>query len=599
MTATELRQMYISFFEERGHKAIASASLIPNNDPSVLFTTAGMHPLIPFLLGEEHPQGKRLVDVQKCIRTGDIDEVGDDFHLTFFEMLGNWSLGDYFKKESIAMSFEFLTGCLGIPIKNLAVTVFEGEANIPRDEESANIWKAQGLLDEQIFYYGSEENLWGPAGITGPCGPDTEIFYDFGVPKCSDDCGPACKCGKYVEIWNNVFMEYNKNADGTYSLLKQKNIDTGMSLERLYTVINGLGSVYETEFFLPIIQYAEELTGISKTFENERSFRIICEHIRASTFILGDPKGIVPSNTEQGYILRRLIRRAIRHLKRFAGERFICELSDKVISMYCDVYTELKDNRSFILSELERELKTFTKTLDGGLKKAERYFADMEPGGVLSGELAFKLYDTFGFPIEFTEELATEKGYNVDMDGFYERFKEHQERSRQGAENKFKGGMADNSEQTTILHTATHLLNGALRQVLGDGVYQRGSNITAERLRFDFSFDRKMTDAELSEVSAIVNEAIKKEIDVQCEMMTVDEAKDRGAIGVFDNKYGDTVKVYTIDSYSKEICGGPHAANTRELCGFKILKEESVSSGVRRIKAVTSNLYPPVAKSPS
>ncbi len=597
MTANELRQMYINFFGEKGHKVIASASLLPNNDPSVLFTTAGMHPLIPYLIGEKHPLGKRLVDVQKCVRTGDIDEVGDDFHLTFFEMLGNWSLGDYFKKESIAMSFEFLTRSLGIPIQNLAVTVFEGEAGIPRDEEAANIWRAHGLSEDQIFYYGREDNWWGPAGITGPCGPDTEIFYDFGVPKCSDNCGPACKCGKYVEIWNNVFMEYNKNADGSYSLLSQRNVDTGMSLERLHTVINGLNSVYETEFFLPLINYVEELTGVSKISENERSFRIICEHIRAATFILGDPKGIVPSNTEQGYVLRRLIRRTIRHLKRLGGEQYICNFSDKVISMYGDVYTELKDNRSFILAELERELMTFTKTLDGGLKKAERYFGDIEQGGVLSGALAFKLYDTFGFPIEFTEELAAEKGFSVDMDGFNEKFKEHQARSRNGAESKFRGGMADNSEQTSKLHTATHLLNAALRQVLGDGVYQRGSNITAERLRFDFSFDRKVTDAELKEVSAIVNGAIQKKIDVICEMMTVQEAKENGAIGVFESKYGDTVKVYTIDGYSKEICGGPHAANTGELEGFKILKEESVSSGVRRIKAVTGILNPPATES--
>lgn len=586
MTANELRQMYINFFAERGHKVIASASLLPDNDPSVLFTTAGMHPLIPYLLGEKHPLGKRLADVQKCVRTCDIDEVGDGFHLTFFEMLGNWSLGDYFKKESIAMSFEFLTKFLGIPAQNLAVTVFEGEADIPRDEEVASIWKQQGLSETQIFYYGREENWWGPAGITGPCGPDTEIFYDFGMPKCSDKCGPACKCGKYVEIWNNVFMEYNKNSDGSYSLLEQKNVDTGMSLERLYTVINSLNSVYETEFFLPLIEYIEELTGVSKTHENEKSFRIICEHIRAAAFILGDPKGIAPSNTEQGYTLRRLIRRTIRHLKRFDGEKYLCDFSDKVISMYGDIYTELKDNRSFILSELERELVTFTKTLDGGLKRAEKYFSKLEQGGTLSGELAFRLYDTFGFPIEFTQELAEEKGFKVDMESFSEKFKEHQERSRQGAENKFKGGMADNSEQTTKLHTATHLLNGALRKVLGDGVFQRGSNITAERLRFDFSFDRKMTEAELAKVSAIVNEAIQKKINVLCEMMTVDEARNSGAIGVFGSKYGDTVKVYTIDGYSKEICGGPHAGNTGELGSFKILKEESVSSGVRRIKAV-------------
>lgn len=586
MKANELRQMYINFFEERGHKAIASASLLPDNDPSVLFTTAGMHPLIPYLLGEKHPLGKRLVDVQKCVRTCDIDEVGDLTHLTFFEMLGNWSLGDYYKSESISMSYDFLTTKLNIPIEKIAVTVFDGDENVPRDNESYEFWKQKGLKETQIFFYGRKENWWGPAGLTGPCGPDTEIFFDTGKIKCCEECGPACGCGKYVEIWNNVFLEYNKNADDSYSILTQKSVDTGMGLERVLAIMNDKNTVYKTELFLPIIEKIEELTGVQITEDNEKPFRIICDHIRAATFILGDPKAINPSNTEQGYILRRLIRRAIRHCKKLGADNIVCEIADKVISMYCDIYSELSENKEFILSELHKESTLFAKTIDRGLKKAEKYFNNISNGLMLSGELAFKLYDTFGFPIEFTQELASEKGFTIDMDGFYENFREHQEKSRQGAEAKFKGGMADNSEQTTKLHTATHLLNGALRTVLGNNVCQKGSNITSERLRFDFSFERKLTEDELIRVSDIVNEAIQKEVNVTCKEMTGEEAKKTGAIGVFDNKYGKMVKVYTIDGYSKEICGGPHAENTRELGFFKILKEESSSSGVRRIKAI-------------
>ncbi len=587
MTAKELRKLYIEFFIEKGHREIASASLLPENDPSVLFTTAGMHPLIPYLLGEKHPLGNRLVNVQKCVRTCDIDEVGDGFHMTFFEMLGNWSLGDYFKAESIAMSFEFLTSRLNIPINKLAVTVFEGDKTVPRDTEAYELWRKQGLSESQIYFYGRDENWWGPAGITGPCGPDTEIFYDMGKPECGNTCGPACHCGKFVEIWNNVFMEYNKNADGSYSLLTQKNVDTGMSLERLYAIINRLNSVYETEFFLPMISKVYELTGIVLISDNERRYRIICEHTRAVTFILGDPKAITPSNTEQGYILRRLIRRAIRHSKNLFDKNIIPELAKTVIKQYGDVYPEIENNKEFIIRELEKESTTFEKTLELGLKKAEKYFAGIGVIKILDGDSAFKLYDTFGFPIELTEELAFEKGFTVDLERFRERFTEHQELSRKGAEAKFKGGMADNCEQTTKLHTATHLLDGALRKVLGDTVFQRGSNITSERLRFDFSFGRKLTLDELNKVSDIVNEAIQKDIPVICEEMSVEEAKKQGAIGVFADKYGSLVKVYTIEGYSKEICGGPHASNTGELKSFKILKEESSSSGVRRIKAVT------------
>lgn len=587
MTANELRTMYVSFFKERGHKEIASASLLPENDPIVLFTTAGMHPLVPYLLGEKHPGGKRLTGIQKCVRTDDIDEVGDDTHLTFFEMMGNWSLGDYFKEESISMSYEFLTKYLQIPVEKLAVTVFEGDALVPADIEAEQTWKGLGLKDEQVYRYGREDNWWGPAGQTGPCGPDTEIFYDMGKPKCGPDCGPSCKCGKYVEIWNNVFMQFNKEADGSFSELTQKNIDTGMGFERVLTIFNGKTNVYDTELFVPLMTKLEEiLESLGKTIP-ERDKRIICEHIRATTFILGDPKRITPSNTEQGYILRRFIRRIIRLFKKAdIHENYLCMLSEIIIHQYQEVYPELGENQSFILEQLEKEYNLFSKTLDEGLKKANRYLDNIGKNGVLSGELAFKLYDTYGFPVEFTSELAQERGYLVDMEGFYQKFEEHQEKSRQGAAGKFAGGLADHNEQTARLHTATHLLNGALRKVLGDTINQRGSNITSERLRFDFSFDRKMTQEELEQVASIVNEAIEKQIEVIMEELPLKDAYEAGAIGVFSAKYEDVVKVYTIPGYSKEICGGPHAKNTGELVSFKILKEEASSAGVRRIKAV-------------
>lgn len=587
MTANELRTMYVNFFKERGHKEIASASLLPENDPTVLFTTAGMHPLVPYFLGEKHPAGNRLTDIQKCLRTDDIDEVGDDTHLTFFEMMGNWSLGDYFKEESISMSYEFLTNCLHIPADELAVTVFEGDALVPADIEAEQIWKGLGLRDDQIYRCGWEDNWWGPAGQTGPCGPDTEIFYDMGKPKCGPDCGPACKCGKYVEIWNNVFMQFSKEADGRFSELKQKNIDTGMGLERILTILNGKTNVYDTELFAPLMTKLEEiLESLGKSIP-ERDKRIICEHIRATTFILGDPKKITPSNTEQGYILRRFIRRIIRLFKKAdIRENYLCMLSEIIIHQYQEAYPELGENQSFILEQLDKEFNLFTRTLDEGLKKASRYLDHIGKSGVLSGELAFKLYDTYGFPIEFTSELAQERGCLVDMDGFRQKFEEHQEKSRQGAAGKFAGGLADHSEQTARLHTATHLLNGALRKVLGDKINQRGSNITSERLRFDFSFDRKLTKEELEQVASIVNEAIEKQIEVVMEELPLKEAYESGAIGVFSAKYEDIVKVYTIPGYSKEICGGPHAKNTSELISFKILKEEASSAGVRRIKAV-------------
>ncbi len=587
MTGNEMRKTFIAYFVTRGHTEIPSASLLPENDPSVLFTTAGMHPLVPYLLGERHPGGKRLVDVQKCLRTDDIDEVGDDFHHTYFEMLGNWSLGDYFKTESIQMSYEFLTSVLGIPREKLAVTVFGGYQEIPKDTEAYDCWKTVGLSDSQIFYGGMKENWWGPAGQTGPCGPDTEIFYDTGKTSCGEFCGPLCDCGRFVEVWNNVFMQYNKDENGNFHPLSQKNVDTGMSLERITAVYNGLSNNYETDLLKPIIEKIAELTEASYTDENIRNFRIITDHMRAAVFVMGDPKKVAPSNTEQGYIVRRLIRRSIRYIRKTGVTRNILpELISTIIALNAPVYPELENNQNFIYEQIEHEYHAFIVTLDRGLKKAEQFFENCRTSGILSGELAFMLYDTFGFPIEITEELAAEKGMKVDTDGFHQKYSEHQQKSRDGAQEKFKGGLADHSNLTVKLHTATHLLNGALRQVLGDEVYQRGSNITPERLRFDFSFDRKLTEEELDKVSQIINEAIAKNISVECREMTVDEAKAAGAVGVFEQKYGDTVKVYSIEGYSKEICGGPHSVTTGDLGSFQILKEESSSAGVRRIKAV-------------
>ena len=586
MNAKELRKKYIDFFKRHNHVEISTSSLIPENDPSVLFTTAGMHPLVPYLLGEKHPEGTRLTDVQKCLRTGDIDEVGDTSHLTFFEMLGNWSLGDYFKKESITMSYEFLTKELGIPAEKISVTCFEGDDKIPKDVETAQIWNELGIDKDRIYFYGRGENWWGPAGQTGPCGPDTEIFYDTGKEPCSPECGPSCNCGKYLEIWNNVFMAYNKDKDGNYTELEQKNVDTGLGLERVLSIMNGNTSVYDTELFEGIIGKIEEVSGKSYNENTARDFRIIADHLRAATFVLGDDKAVTPSNVDQGYVLRRLIRRTSRELRKLGVETSkMKDISEVIIDQYQDVYPELGRNREFILSELEKEEQTFNKTLDRGLKAAEKIFDLIGDDPVLSGGLAFKLYDTFGFPIELTQELAAERGKSVDVEGFNNKYREHQEKSRQGAAQKFKGGLADQSEETTKLHTTTHLLNAALRKVLGDTVYQKGSNINPERLRFDFSFDRKLTPEELQDVTKLVNEEIDSELPVICEEMSVEEAKKQGAIGVFDEKYGDKVKVYSIGDFSKEICGGPHVSNTSELGRFRILKEQSSSAGVRRIKA--------------
>ena len=588
--SSELRSMFLKFFKDHGHAVISSASVIPENDPTVLFTTAGMHPLVPYLMGAKHPAGKRLTDVQKCVRTGDIDDVGDFSHLTFFEMLGNWSLGDYFKEQMIPWSWEFLTSpeYLGLPKDRLAFSVFAGDADCPRDEESAQLWRNCGVADDHIFFLPKENNWWGPAGITGPCGPDTEMFIITDKEPCGPNCSPACSCGRYLEIWNDVFMQYNKKADGTFEPLAQKNVDTGMGLERTICVLNGKKSVYETDLFADILKKISELSGKEYGSDDEttRAFRIIADHMRTSTFIMGDDRGVSPSNVDQGYVLRRLIRRAVRYGMGIGmPEGFTGEVAKVIIEQYKDVYPELKRNEAFVLEQLSLEESRFARTLKQGNREFEKLVEKVQDGQI-DGVSAFHLYDTYGFPVEMTEELARERGLTVDMDGFHDCFRRHQATSQAGAEQRFKGGLADNSEQSARLHTATHLLHAALRKVLGPEVAQKGSNITAERLRFDFSFGRKMTKEELAEVERLVNEAIESHTPVTCEEMTVAQAKEQGAIGLFESKYGEKVKVYTMGPYSKEICGGPHAQNTGDLVSFKIKKEESSSAGVRRIKAV-------------
>lgn len=614
MQANELRQKYLDFFKEKGHTVINSAPLLPENDPTVLFTTAGMHPLVPYLLGEQHPGGNRLTDVQKCIRTGDIDEVGDDTHLTFFEMMGNWSLGDYFKKEAIEMSFEFLTKWLEIPIEKLAVSVFQGDENAPKDEESASIWKNLGMPEHKIAYLPKKDNWWGPAGVTGPCGPDTEMFYWVGEGVPPESSNPGNDENNWVEIWNDVFMEYNKTEDGKYEPLEQKNVDTGLGLERVAAVLQGKKTVYDTELFQPIIskilsesgQAHEEIDGVIPVSqyplgpvgknitrdESIESIRIIADHIRAATMMAGD--GVKPSNLDQGYVMRRLIRRAIRHGKKLGIEHnFTHSIAKKVIHLMSDVYPELKHEEE-ILKTFQLEEEQFNKTVHSGLREFEKLMKGFEMAfqntgrkiNEISGKQAFKLYDTYGFPIEMTIEEAEKHNLTVDKKGFDKAFEEHQAKSRAGAEEKFKGGLQDNSEATTRLHTATHLLHAALRKVLGEHVEQKGSNITAERLRFDFSHPDKLTDEQKQEVEKYVNEAINSNTEVKMETMSVNEAKEAGAIGLFEGKYGETVKVYDMSPWSKEICGGPHVEKLGELGTFKIKKEQSSSAGIRRIKAV-------------
>lgn len=590
ITSEFLREKYLGFFAERGHAVIQSASLIPENDPSVLFTTAGMHPLIPYLMGQSHPKGHRLTDVQKCVRTGDIEEVGDDSHLTFFEMLGNWSLGDYFNHQSIKWSYEFLTSkkYLGLDPDRISVTVFAGDDDAPRDEDSAKVWEECGIPKERIYYLPKKHNWW-IAGTTGPCGPDTEIFWDTGKPACSDHCDPSCDCGKYLEIWNNVFMQFNRQADGTYLPLTQKNVDTGMGLERTVCVLNGFKSVYDIDLFQGAFAKIEELSG--KRYDSDpktmRAMRIIADHVRTSTFLLGDPVGVMPSNVDQGYVLRRLIRRAVRMANSLGMPKgSIAEIAKVYIDVYKDVYPELTQNHDKIIDELNKEEDKFSKTLVAGEKEFTKVISHIQ-GNVVPGGTAFKLYDTFGFPIEMTEELAAENGYTVDVEGFKQKFAEHQAKSHAGSEQRFKGGMAEGGGiETTYLHTATHLLQAALRKVLGDEVKQKGSNITPERLRFDFSFSRPMTAEEIAETQRLVNDAIQRDLPITCEEMPVEEARKTGAIGLFGDKYGEVVKVYTMGDFSKEICGGPHAEHTGQLGHFVIQKEQSSSSGVRRIKAI-------------
>lgn len=589
LTMAELRKLFLQFFSEKGHTVIPSASLIPENDPTVLFTTAGMHPLVPYLMGEAHPAGTRLTDVQKCVRTGDIDEVGDASHLTFFEMLGNWSLGDYFKHESIAWSWEFLTDekWLGIDKDRLYFTCFEGNENAPRDTYSHDRWVEMGVDPSHIFYLGAKHNWWIP-GTSGPCGPDTEIFFDTGKEKCCESCDPSCSCGKYLEIWNNVFMEYFQPVNEPLRPLAKRNVDTGMGLERTIATLQGAESVYDTDAFTNILARISELSGKNyrDNAETIRAFRIVADHIRTSTFMLGDPRGVTPSNVDQGYILRRLIRRALRYAMQLGmPENSLGKIAEVVIEDYGNVYPELEENRKHIVMELDAEEARFQRTLTNGMREFERIKGKFE-NGVIDGKNAFRLFDTFGFPIEFTEEMAHENGLTVDVDGFHAAFEEHQQKSKAGAEQKFKGGLAEATDETAKLHTATHLLQAALRKVLDDTVSQKGSNITAERLRFDFSFPRKVTPEELKQVEELVQQAIDANVDITCEEMTVPEARAKGAIGLFGDKYGERVKVYTMGDYSCEICGGPHAANTGDLGTFKIKKEEASSAGVRRIKAV-------------
>lgn len=591
MTANELRKKFIDFFVERGHVQISGASVIPENDPTVLFTTAGMHPLVPYLLGQKHPSGKRLTDYQKCIRTGDIDSVGDPHHLTCFEMLGNWSLGDYFKKEMIPWSFEFLTKVLGIPVEKLSVTVFAGEDGIPRDTESAELWHSMGIPYDRIFFLPREDNWWGPAGETGPCGPDSEMFIDTGRPACGPDCKPGCKCGKYFEVWNDVFMQYRKTADGQFVEMDRKCIDTGMGIERTIAILQGKKSVYDTEVMQPILAKIAELSGI-KYGDSEKtdvSMRIVADHIRTSTFILGDQRGCTPSNVGQGYILRRLIRRAVRNGKHLGIEgTFLAKVAQVVIDLYGEPYPELLENKEKVFNELTQEEVKFSETLEKGEKQFDKmtFFLDKQGVKEISGGSAFKLYDTYGFPIELTKELAAEKGFTVDEKGFEEAFAKHQELSRTAEAGQFKSGLGDHSEQTTALHTATHMLQAALRRVLGDRVQQKGSNITPERLRFDFTHGEKMTPEQIKEVEDIVNEEIKKDLKVTVQTMSPEEALKEGAMAFFSSKYGEQVTVYSIGDFSKEVCAGPHVEHTGDMGHFHILKEESSSAGVRRIKAV-------------
>ncbi|MBR4654620.1 MAG: alanine--tRNA ligase [Kiritimatiellae bacterium] len=599
LTADELREMYLSFFESKGHVRIPGASVIPENDPTVLFTTAGMHPLVPYLMGQmPHPAGTRLTDVQKCVRTGDIDAVGDSAHLTFFEMLGNWSLNDYFKKEAISWSFEFLTTKLGFSPDQISVTVFKGEDGIPADDEAAAIWRSLGIPDERIYRLPREDNWWGPAGTTGPCGPDTEMFIDTGKEKCGPDCRPGCHCGKFIEIWNDVFMQYNKNEKGEFEPLGRHNVDTGMGVERTVCMMSGAATVYDTEIFAPIMAKIDELSSPEPGGVDPetalRARRIIADHMRTATFILCDPRGgVKPGNIGANYVLRRLIRRAVRY-SRFLGiaPGFTVKLAETICAKYKHVYPELEANLPSCRADLEAEEARFNQTLDKGAAMFAKVAEQLKAHGQtqISGKTAFKLYDTFGYPLEMTLELAKEQGLEVDVAGFEEANRKHQELSRTTSAGSFKAGLQDNSAVVTRMHTATHLLHAALHRVLGPTANQKGSNITPERLRFDFTWPEKMTDEQLKATEELVNQWIREAIPVTKKMTTVEEAKAEGAMALFGSKYGDQVSLYSIGDISKEICCGPHVENTSELGSFKIQKEQSSSAGVRRIKAVIGNL---------
>lgn len=596
-TTNEIRKKFLDFMETKGHYITQSAPLIPENDASVLFNVAGMQPMVPYLLGETHPKGKRIANSQKCVRTNDIEEVGDDTHLTFFEMLGNWSLGDFFKEESIAWSYEFLTSSdwLALDPKYIAVTVFEGDEDAPRDEEAADIWKKVGMPDGRISYLDKAENWWA-AGVTGPCGPDSEIFYWVGEWEPTDQSNVAHDEDNWMEIWNNVFMEYIRDAEGNLSALPNKNIDTGMGLERITATLNGVKTVYETDAFSDVLLKIKELVGEENY--NEKWARIIADHVRMGTHIIAD--GIVPNNMDQGYVLRRLLRRSIREAyKMNFEENILVVISKMFVEKFRDIYSSVKENEEKIYAELQKEEEKFAKTLKSGLKEFDKLLRGFqiafERSGkkidTIAGPKAFKLYDTYGFPLEMTVELATEKGMKVDEEGFNKAFEEHQEKSRAGSEKKFAWGLADDGIETTQLHTATHLLLAGLNHVLGGWINQKGSNITPERLRFDFNADGKVQRDILDKVEEFVNDAITDETSVIMKEIPKQQAMDEGVEWSFWEKYPDVVKVYSMTGksgkvYSRELCGGPHVETTVGMGTFKIKKEEASSSGVRRIKAV-------------
>jgi len=590
MRIEELRQKYLEFFKEKKHAIIGSASLLPENDPTVLFTTAGMHPLVPYLLGQPHPRGRRLANCQKCVRTTDIDSVGDTTHLTFFEMLGNWSLGDYWKKEAIDWSYEFLTSkkWLGFDPKKISVTVFAGDADAPRDDESAKTWMSHGIPRDRIYYLPKDDNFWGPAGVTGPCGPCTEMFVEIDrIPKCGPECKPGCHCGHFFEVWNDVFMVYNKNSDGSYSALSQRNVDTGMGVERTVAMLQGASNLYDTESFMPLMDRIRQRSGRKHpTDEEEKSIRTIADHVKSAIMIMADDRRISPSNVEQGYIVRRLLRKSIVSADKLGiGAGFLTEIADLVIDIYKDTYDEVVRNREFVMQNLKNEEEKFRNSLAKAMKRLEQILKET---GTVTGKDAFVLFTSFGLPLEITREIVLEKGVKLDVQEFQSEFEKHRDISRTATQGKFKGGLADHSEEITRLHTATHLLQAALRKVLGTSVQQMGSNITAERLRFDFTFPRKLTQDELDQVEELVRDVIRRDLKVVREVMPYDEAISKGALAFFKDTYGEEVSVYAVGDFSMEVCGGPHVEHTGVLKNFKIKDQEKIGSGIIRIRAVVA-----------